>query len=60
LVIAPIGYTRARPAISARRTTSDTIAAESSAGSVFGMQATEAKPPATAAAVPEAIVSLWV
>ena len=40
--------------------TSATIAAESSAGSVFGMQATAVKPPATAAAVPVAIVSLCV
>ena len=57
---APTGYTRASPAASARRTTSLTIAAESSAGSVFGMHATAVKPPATAAAVPVAIVSLCV
>jgi hypothetical protein len=44
----------------ARRTTSETIGGESSAGSVFGMHATAVKPPATAAAAPVAMVSLCV
>src|SRR3989442_1666961 len=55
---APIGYTRASPASFAFFRMYDVTFASSLIGSVFGMQATAEKPPATAALVPVATVSL--
>src|SRR5436309_2518254 len=55
---APIGYTRARFASAAFFSMYSVTPALSLTGVVFGMQATAVKPPATAAAVPVATVSL--
>jgi hypothetical protein len=52
---APMGYTRARPTSAARFMMNSVTEAWSFTGSVFGMQATAVKPPATAEAVPVAI-----
>src|SRR5258706_16162378 len=57
-VIAPIGKTFARPARSACSITYRVIAALSLIGFVLGIGQTDVQPPATAAAHPEAIVSL--
>src|SRR2546425_933927 len=55
---APIGYTRASAASCAFFRMYDVTFASSLMGSVFGMQATAVNPPATAAPVPLATVSL--
>ena len=55
---APIGYTRARFASAAFLRMYSVTPALSFTGFVFGMHATAVNPPATAAAVPVAIVSL--
>src|SRR3954471_10683643 len=55
---APIGYTRARLAAAAFLRMYSVTPALSLTGTVFGMHATAVKPPATAAAVPLATVSL--
>ena len=57
LVTAPIGKTLQLPARWACWMTNSAAACVSRAGSVFGMQATDVTPPATAAAVPVAMVS---
>ena len=56
-VAAPTGKTRQRPVSLPRSLTKWTSAGESIAGSVLGMQQTAVKPPATALAVPVAMVS---
>ena len=59
LVTAPIGSTLARPARSACSITNRVTAALSFTGVVFGIAHTVVNPPATAAAAPLAIVSLY-
>ena len=56
---APIGNTRTAPVSRARRTTNATVEASSVTGRVFAIAQTVVKPPAAAARVPEAIVSLY-
>ena len=56
---APIGKTRAKPAARACSRMKRVTAAVSLTGSVFAMQATPVKPPATAARVPVSTVSLY-
>ncbi len=58
-VIAPMGKTLARPARSACSITNLVTAAWSFTGFVFGIAQTVVNPPATAAAAPLAIVSLY-
>ncbi len=56
---APIGKTRTAAVSRARRTTNATVGASSGTGSVFAMAQTAVNPPAAAARVPLAIVSLY-
>jgi hypothetical protein len=59
LVIAPMGNTRAEASRAACDRINSVTDRLSFTGLVFGMQQTDVKPPAFAAAVPVAIVSLY-
>ena len=59
LVIAPMGSTRAFFVRAAWARINSVTERESFTGRVFGIQHTVVNPPATAAALPEAIVSLY-
>ena len=59
MVAAAIGYTFARPVIPRLLRMNSTTLLSSIGGLVLGMHATDVTPPATAAAVPVAMVSLY-